>query len=235
MAKKEENLFDDVKQEPPSEDILTKLSDAATRLRNLDKDYKKDKDTLNKRVAYITESLDKWAEKIDFVLDIQTIEAVLKEYALRRQNISRVEIPTLMRSVKLEEIKLMSGEKISLEDKIKASITEANKKTVYLNMIESEFENNPVLQEALTNEVMTEEEAREKAKENVDEFYKEVLTIKDPTKEQKDQLILDGFVYEDKKSIHSATLNKYCRELVAKGLKIPTGISAFEYTETKIK
>lgn len=149
-------------------------------------------------------------------LEVKSIEEALREKKNELENISRNLIPTIFNSVNLSKIRLNSGEDVEVQDKVKSSITKGNISAAYRNMI-------------------NEEGGDEEAQRNIDSLFKSELVIENASDDVLDLLLDKDIPYENKKSIHHSTLNKYCREKLEKGESIPEGISVFEYQETKIK
>jgi hypothetical protein len=147
--------------------------------------------------------------------EIEDLSLSLKEKSEELQYISRISIPSILNSNSLSEIRLSNGAKLTVKDKIKSSIINKNVMLARRNMIEAE--------------------GGENAKELIDSLFKSELIIENYTDEQLDLLLENDIPYESKKSIHHQTLNKYCKERLEQGKKIPEGISVFQYQETTIK
>lgn len=187
-------------------DILSAFSKTLSILRG-----KSDEEIVNRIIA----GLAKTGEQIS----IATLEQVVKVYKEKERDISQVQIPTLLNENGLSKIALKEGKEIVVQDKVKGSITQGNKETAYKNMIQSEIDKGlPV----------------EEAKENIDSLFKSKIEI-ELDNEIIQYLIDNDVLYETKRDIHYATLNKYCKEKLEKGETIPEGISHYEYQETKLK
>lgn len=148
----------------------------------------------------------------------------LKELEKNIEQVSRFEIPEILNEVGLSEIKLKTGEKIIVKDELKANINKDNKNQAFLDMIQSEV-----------NENMSED----LAKAIVSDMFKTTLFIKVNTESEKEnvanQLIGLGIPFTFDRDIHWQTLRKWCKGRRDAGEKIPESITVFEYQETKIK
>ena len=147
--------------------------------------------------------------------DIADIEAKLKERMEALQKISREAIPSILNSTGLSEIKLATGEKLKVEDKIQASIADKNYTVAYRNMIQAEG-------------------GDDNAEVKVDSLFKAQVVLEDVSDEVLEMLLEKDIAYEVKRSIHWQTLRKYCQGKLEDGKQIPEGISVFQYQETKI-
>jgi len=157
-------------------------------------------------------------------IEIEGIEKNLKEKKKKLEDISRDHIPSILNSTGLSEVRLSSGEKIIVEDKVKSSITNKNYMSTYRNMILAELE----------SEEASEEEYK-LAEEKIRSLFKNQILIEEESEEVLDILLENDILYDLKRSIHPQTLNKYCREKLEHGKTIPEGISVFQFQETKIK
>jgi len=164
----------------------------------------------------------------DLETEIEDLEDKLKEKKKELENVSRVQIPDLLNQYKLSEIKLSTGEKVIVEDKLKPSIADKNYLLAYRNMVKGEL---PEKEEDQT------EEEKALATSRIDDLFKAQIVIADFEDEDTIlDLLLDNDVpYESKKSVHHQTLKKYCAGRLDHGKEIPEGISVFQYQETKIK
>lgn len=156
--------------------------------------------------------------------EIEGMEEALKKKKKDLEEVSRNSIPSLLNSYGLSEIRLSTGEKVEIQDKLKASVTNSNYLLAYRNMLELEKElvKDPEKAEEIVQDLFKSEIIVEESKDDyVDKLY--------------DFLIEKEIPYSSKRSIHSQTLKKYCRGLLDQGLSIPEGISVFQYQETKIK
>jgi len=143
--------------------------------------------------------------------EIEKMEDYLKREKQILENLSRNLIPSLLGEYNLSEIRLSSGDKVIVQDKLKASIPQKTINYVYKNMVDSEG--------------LDKTEALFKTSVEIDYRVKEVINL----------LVENAIPYEFKTSIHWQTLNKYCQEKLGQGEQIPDGISVFQYQETKIK
>jgi hypothetical protein len=148
--------------------------------------------------------------------DIERLEENLKAKKQTLEDISRVQIPSILNQVGLSELRLSSGEKLIVKDKLKASIPDKNYIMAYRSMIK-------------------EEGGDEQAEQKVDSLFKSKVILENPSDDVLSLLIEKEIAYEMKREIHYQTLNKYCREKLEQGKTIPEGISAFQYQETEIK
>lgn len=143
---------------------------------------------------------------------IEDTEEYLKEKIKELEKISRELIPNLLNELHLSEIRLSTGEKIIVEEKLKASIPKKNLLVAYRNMVLEEGDENKI-SSLFTEKII------------IDESKDEIL-----------DLLLDKEIpYTVDRNIHWQTLNKYCREKISSGGNIPEGISVFQYQETIIK
>lgn len=148
--------------------------------------------------------------------DIEDLEEKLKKRKYELEQVSRSNIPELLNSVGLSELRLSNGLKIIVEDKLKANIANKNSLVAYRNMIKAEG-------------------GDYEAERTVDELFKSQAVIEDATDKLLEYLIDKEIPYDMKRTIHYQTLAKYCRNRLAQGKEIPEGISVFQYQETKIK
>jgi hypothetical protein len=148
--------------------------------------------------------------------EISEIEEKLKSKKDQLLRVSRENIPSILNELLVSEIKLSTGEKIEVEDKLQASISNKNYFEAYQNMILNEG-------------------GDESAKEKINTLFKTQAVLNDSDEETLSILIEEGIGYDLKRTIHPQTLKKYCKELLESGKAIPQGISVFQYQETKIK
>lgn len=147
--------------------------------------------------------------------EIEATEKYLSDRKKELENVSRNLIPSILNSSGLSELRLSSGEKIVVKDKLSASIPDKNYTLAYRNMI-------------------TAEGGDDHAQQIVDSLFKSQVII-DGNNEDVLNLLLDNdIIYESKYSIHPQTLMKYCRDRLESGKTIPEGISVFQFQETKI-
>lgn len=143
--------------------------------------------------------------------EVEQAEEFLKNKKLELQEVSFKQIPDLLNNFGLSEIRLSSGEKLEIKDKVKASISNKNYRFAYQSMIE------------------------EDGKELVDMLFREEIKLNGIEDNIIDLLIKNNVVYESEFAIHPSTLKKYCADKLAAGKKIPEGITCYTYKETKIK
>ena len=147
---------------------------------------------------------------------IEEREEELKTWKESLEEVSRISIPAIMNSSGLSDVRLATGQKIEVRDKLKASVTESNYSLAYRNMTNAEG-------------------GDANATKIVDSLFKSQVVIEDTSDEILELLLENEIPYETKRSIHWQTLHKYCREKLDKGEPIPEGISTFQYQETTIK
>lgn len=148
--------------------------------------------------------------------DIEEAEEKLKTLKQELQTVSREGIPSILNELGLSELKLSTGEKVIVEQKIKSSIANKNYLGAYRGMIALEG-------------------GDDLAEEKVESLFK-TQTILENSDEKTLQTLLEANIsYELKRTIHPQTLNKYCRGLLESGKTIPEEITVFQYQETKIK
>lgn len=148
--------------------------------------------------------------------EIEKQESKLENSKRELENVSRNLIPPLLNDYGLSEVRLISGEKVIVSDKIKASISAENSMSAYKNMIK-------------------EEGGDQAGEESVDSLFKKQLVIEDQLDRAMKLLLQKQIPYDQKMSIHHQTLSKYCRLRLEEGKEIPKGISVFQYQETSIK
>ena len=157
---------------------------------------------------------------------------VAKRYKRKYEEISRDQLPTLLNDVNMSSLTLVTGEVITIKDKLEASISNKDYLSARNNMIKEEY--NYLLQDA-DNDITSEDQAMEDATELIDSKFKKQLVIDDPTEHIKQLLLDNDIMYDNKFSIHWQTLRTYCANQKAQGKNIPEGISIFEYSEAEIK
>lgn len=152
----------------------------------------------------------------DLEIELERLEGMVQNKRKELEEVSRECIPSILNSKGLSEIRLSTGEKVIVEDKVKANIANKNILEVYKNMIKEEGGN-------------------ENATNMIEGLFKTSLIVDKPTNDLTDLLITKGVEFENKKTIHPQTLKKYCKDKLGKGESIPEGISVYQYQETKIK
>ena len=152
----------------------------------------------------------------DLAKRVKDASAIVRKLNSQLEYVSRVKIPSIFNDLQLSQIKLQTGEVVTVEDKVKASITDKNFTLAYRNMCIAEG-------------------GDYSAEEKVDSLFKSRVIIDSITDDTVGILIDNDIPYEIKREIHWQTLSKYCREKLEKGDTVPEGISVFQYQETKIK
>lgn len=149
--------------------------------------------------------------------EIEELAARMKELQETHESISRTQIPSIFNELGLSEIRLASGEKVSVEDKLKASIADKNYLFAFKSMVEAEG-------------------GDENAEAQVRSLFKSKIIVDsdDTNEELLDVLLSLDIPYDVKHDIHHLTLAKYCKGRLGAGKPIPEGISVFQYQETKI-
>ena len=147
--------------------------------------------------------------------EIEDIEEKLKLRKKDLEEVSRVKIPAILNATGLSEVKLSTGEKLKVEDKIQASIADKNYTVAYRNMIQAEGGDSG-------------------AEVKIDSLFKSQVVLDEVSDAVLDLLLEHDIPYNTVRSIHWQTLRKYCKERLENGLTIPEGISVFQYQETKI-
>jgi hypothetical protein len=146
---------------------------------------------------------------------IEIMEKALADKKKELENVSRNLIPSILNTTGLSEVRLASGDKVVVQDKLNASITDKNYTLAYRNMINAEGGDTH-------------------AHEVIDSLFKSQIVIDGNDEEVLNLLLDNDVIYESKYSIHPQTLKKYCRDRLESGKTIPEGISVFQYQETKI-
>lgn len=152
----------------------------------------------------------------DHEVRIEAMELQLKEEKRKAERISREQIPALFNGLGLSMLKLQSGQVVSVEDKLKASIANKNYLLAYRNMIDADG-------------------GDESAVNKVDSLFKSRIILEEVSDEVMELLLSNDIPYDTKREIHWQTLAKYCRDRLDNGEIIPEGITVFQYQETKIK
>lgn len=147
---------------------------------------------------------------------IEQEEEQLKRTKEELRAVSQGLIPLLLNEVGISEVRLSSGEKVIVEDKLKASIPDKNFALAFRNMVLAEGGDNI-------------------AEEKVSGLFSSKLIIDEISDVVMDILMNHDIAFEMKRDIHWQTLTKYCRQRLEQGLDIPEGISVYQYQETKIK
>jgi hypothetical protein len=163
--------------------------------------------------------------------DIKTASEAIASKSEDLQRLSREKIPGLLNSVGLSEIRLSRGAKLTVEDKIKASVNKSDVFMAHKEMIKAEKDPK--------EEKTAEEEGYSPAQEAVDSLFKKQIVILSDTEDLPEEFVnymLDNDIPYDKVfSIHHSTLSKYVREKIESGKDVPGLIKVFQYQETKIE
>ena len=152
----------------------------------------------------------------DLEIEIARIEEELKKKQEDFERVARVSIPSILNEVGLSELKLSTGEKVEIKDKLKASVADKNYYSAFNNMVASEG-------------------GDEDALNRIKSLFKIKAVVEASDETVLETLIENDIPYEVKREIPWQTLNKYCREKLASGQEIPEGITVFQFQETKIK
>ena len=142
---------------------------------------------------------------------IADLEKELKILQCSFEVVSRKTIPEILSNSGLSEIRLQSGEKIKVSEKIYASIPEKNYGIVLENVITSD------------------------GADYANSIFKSKVIIENKDDDFLRGLISQGIDYDLKISIHPQTLKKYVSDKLSRGENIPDGISVFTYQEAQIK
>jgi hypothetical protein len=201
-----------------NQDNLKKLSELAVDLKTLRGEANQS------TVEYIIKTL-QGMEKSDIEMSIKTLEAVVKAYEQKENNISQILIPTILNECGVSEVRLASGEKLIVSDEIKADIADKNTVYAFAEMIELEQKENGL--------------EYSEAFENVNALFKDSIVLKSLSPEEfkkaAEMLIEEGIPYEGKKDIHWQTLKKYVKTQLEYGKSIPKAINVFKYQKTTLK
>lgn len=164
-------------------------------------------------------------------LPIKVLEEMLNLQKKKLQKIKQESIPTLMNELGISELTLSTGQKVSIKDVIKPSITKANIHKVYKAMVKIEY--NKTIKEN-ENEPLDELYARKLSEQKIKDLFKNNLVM-EYTDEWVTFFLKEEVSFEQNLSIHPSTLKKYCKDKLEAGEALPEGISVFQYQETKIK
>ena len=148
--------------------------------------------------------------------EVKVIEESLKAKKKDLEKVSREDIPRIFNSAGLTRLDLATGETIEIKEQLKASIANKNYLLAYRNMVNAEG-------------------GDETATTMIDALFKSELVIENASDELMDMLLNKEISYENKKTIHHATLKSYCKNRLESGESVPEGISVYQYQEAKIK
>lgn len=145
--------------------------------------------------------------------EIARLEGLLELEKRRLERVSRLDIPTLMEELGMQEFTLKSGEKVQVKRHIKASITDEHHDDAFLWLRRNGHGS------LIKNEV--------KAQFGRGEDDKAKLLLQFCRN--------NGFVASQKESVPWNTLTAFVKEQLEKGVNVPREIlGVFEYMETKI-
>ena len=168
-------------------------------------------------VSYSTEDLKELAVLADRQLELEREKAELEEKLKRvdqqLQKVSGVDIPTAMDAIGMSDFMLTSGERITVQRKVKASI--------------------PKTKQAEAFKWLRDNEHGSLIKNNVTASFGRGED--DKAKELLQKLDSAGFTVSQKESVHAQTLAAFVREQMERGADLPADLlGIFEYAVTKI-
>lgn len=153
-------------------------------------------------------------------VSILVVSEVARRLRKEYEAIAREQIPAVLTDANMSSITLLTGEKLTVSDRIEANISDKNYMLARDNMVQ---------------QAIADGETSEQAIRRIDNLFKKNIVIEEPTEELKAKLLDMDVLYDNKYSIHWQTLRKYCKEQRNKGRDIPEGISVFEYSEATLK
>ena len=160
-------------------------------------DLEQDKPTTSqdslKRASDLAERILKGQQSI---LDL---EEKLKTYKKALRELDEVELPDLMLQIGVKQIKLVTGETVTIKDMVAASISQANKAEAFQWLIDNNHG------DLIKNEVKLKFSRGEE--EAADKIVKELLA--------------KGLDPKQVKSVHSGTLSAFVKEQLSEGAEIP--------------
>jgi hypothetical protein len=163
------------------------------------------------------------------VQEMEAIEATLKEnedlIKLQREELRRYSqdlIPTMIHSTGFSEVKLKNKKKVIVTDEMKCDIPKGRINEAYRQMIQAKLESDEDYTEALATAI-------------IDPLFKSTLVVAEDMENAEKILLDNGIIFDKARTIHWATLAKYCKDTKSRGEKIPSLINVFEYCTTKIK
>ncbi len=139
--------------------------------------------------------------------------AALAETQEERNNIVRNLIPSILDEIGVKDLSLSDGRKVTLDPKVKASISEANKPDAFGWLEDNDFDG------IIKTKVVSDFERGE-----LEEARKIMAKLRD----EGINCVLD-------RSVHNMTLVSFVKERLAEGTVLPESIGVFEYKEAKIK
>ena len=141
---------------------------------------------------------------------IEDLEEALKKRKKDLYNVRQVQIPELMKEFGLDSITTINGAKIKIQDGVSVTTKDQSALFIYLR------------------------------KHNAGDLIKNQIII--PTDNEESRIKITKLLediqapFEEKASVHSATLKKYVKDKLKEGIKIPEKIvSTFEYKVSKVK
>lgn len=145
--------------------------------------------------------------------EVQDLVVKLAEAEERLKGIARVSIPNLMDELGMAQFKMADGSIVSVEDKVSASITIANRPAAYHWLVENDYD----------GIIKTKVVASFGKGEN------------DDAQKAYDALFESGFAPVKDESIHHQTLQSFVKERLAAGEALPDSFGVHEFKEAKIK
>lgn len=139
--------------------------------------------------------------------------AALAETQEERNNILRNLVPNILDEVGLKEVALADGRKVTIEPKVKASISEANKPDAFGWLEEHEYDG------IIKTKVVSDFERGE---------LEEARKLVDKLRDEGVHCVLD-------RSVHNMTLVSFVKERLAEGTALPESIGVYEFKEAKVK
>jgi len=182
-----------------------------------------DFETDAQEVTYSTENLKELAVLAERQLELERekskLEEQLKQVDQQLQKVSGVDIPTAMDAIGMSDFMLRSGERITVERKVKASIPKAKQAAAFKWLRDNEHGS------LIKNQVIAAFGRGE------DEKAKELARKLDE----------QGMTVQQKESVHAQTLSAFVREQLAKAkdegrtAELPLDLlGVFEYNVTKV-
>lgn len=158
-------------------------------------------------------------EELEHILSIETLKSLLKWQEEKLTKIKQELIPSILNEVGLTELKLKTGEKVTIVNQVKPSLAKERIGTAIINMIKNEIENGLDAGEA---------------EEYIHSLFKDYLKV-DTNDNLISYFLNNDIVFDRDQSIHFKTLEKYCKEKIESGQTIPEEIKVYTYQEAKIK
>lgn len=151
--------------------------------------------------------LSKFINQID--ASISDIEAALKKRRTDLYNVRQVQIPEYMKGIGLEKVTTSNGTSLEIKDGLSITIKDKDKFYSFVR------------------------------KQNAGDLIKDSIIIDLSGNKKVGEVIkfldkTDSF-YERKEAIHAATVKKFIKGCMEKGIKIPISANVFEYQYSKIK